>query len=561
MKKSCYQNVSLCLLGSCLLLLHSCNGILPKASEASISRAVKDPEPYEIVEKSGPTLLDFDELTILLKQHGDDTAASKKMDKLFSTPFIDNTQFKKHGMPKPIHYENFGDTLRISTWNIEKSKNIAAAANALTSEKDFKKGLKLKVLSSEKKLSNALRQRATLAASDVLLCQEMDIGHCRSDYLFAAKHLADKLGMNFVYAPQQLEIDPVYLGLKDEVTFDNKDLSEDTCGPSCENHKKYKGVFGVAVLSRYPIKRVQVFPLKNDPYDWYAGEIQKPDFLEKLRRYGSKKVFNFKPVREVKVGGRGFTRVDLHVPGIPHETLSVINVHLEIKCRPKKRVEQLKEILSYIDDIKNPVVMAGDFNNAARDISSTSVSKASKRAALDPRNIATVGLRVIDATTVSQVRTFLNGFKNFNNPLAVNVPVIFPNTRKSLFTTIKKYRFKDGGAFDFRGDIDRSAYGVSGTLSNSNQRTFWKGFTVTFSTPRSYGPYGCDRLDWIFVKSFLTSPEDEEGSYKLAPHFGETLKQFNKGLEHPLSDHSPITTLLPLNEPDIEKFHRLRKKK
>ena len=134
----------------------------------------------------------------------------------------------------------------------------------------------------------------------------------------------------------RLEIDPVYLDA-DDVTFDNQNLADHQCDNHDGQLKDYKGVFGVAVMSRYPIKRVQVFPLKNQPYDWYTGEIKKPDFLEKLRRYGTEKIFRFRAVREVKTGGRGFTRVDLHVPGIPHETLTVINIHLEIKTPPKQR--------------------------------------------------------------------------------------------------------------------------------------------------------------------------------------------------------------------------------
>ena len=535
-------------IGVCLLLTLSCQPSSRNLSDLNISRAEKDPDPYHIVTKRTPSLLNFDELTTLLKKHGQDTQASKKAEKLFSSPFIDNTHFKKHGIPKINNYEGLGPSLRVSTWNIEKSINIANAAEAISCENVFKDNLSSKTLSDQYSHDEAIRQRAALAASDVLLCQEMDIGHCRSDYLFAAKHLARKMGMNFVYAPQQLEIDPVYLDA-DDVTFDNQNLADHQCDNHDGQLKDYKGVFGVAVMSRYPIKRVQVFPLKNQPYDWYTGEIKKPDFLEKLRRYGTEKIFRFRAVREVKTGGRGFTRVDLHVPGIPHETLTVINIHLEIKTPPKQRLVQLEEILSYMSDIKNPVVMAGDFNNASRDISATSITRASTRTASDPQNIFTTALHLADAAVITRLRTVINGVKNFKNPLAVHVPVVLPNKKKPLFNLVENYRFNDGGAFDFRGDKERSVYGYTGTLSNSNQRTRLKRFTFSFSTPRAIGPVGHDRLDWIFVKSFLTHPKDKKGPYQLAPHFGETFSLMNLAVKKRYSDHHPISILLPIKEP------------
>lgn len=524
----------------------------PKVNPAggSISNLENDPNPNakNFVGDRSPQLLSLSELTSFLDKSSKNSLVVEKAKRLFSSPFIDNSFYKKNGIPKHHHYPSFGDALRITTWNIEKSINIDEVAKMLRSKDHFKASLSPKVLKKKNKYEQALEQRAMLAASDVLFLQEMDIGHCRSDYLFAAKHLAESLEMNFVYAPQQLEIDPVYLGVEDAEVSSNEKAGH-VCEVSGKHSTAYKGVFGVAVLSRYPIKRVQVFPLKNHPYDWHTGEIQKPDFLEKLRRFSSEKIFKFKPVREMKTGGRGFTRVDLHVPGLPHETLSVINIHLEIKATPKHRHEQLEETLGYIKKIKNPVVMAGDFNNASRDLSSTSIVRASVRSAKDPQNLLTTAFHLANVTVVSQIRTIFNGLKNFKNPLASNIPVIFPNKKKSLFKLVENFRFEDGGAFDFRGDKQRSTNGNVGTLSNSNQRTWYKGFTFTFSAPRPVGPIGQDRLDWIFVKSFLTNPKDKSGPYRLAPHFGETLGLLNTAVKSRYSDHHPITTLLPLKEP------------
>lgn len=528
----------------------SCKSLpeLSSNSNSIITSPAKDSKALKIVKKSGPELLTYNELRSLAKNPVPTGKLAVKYKKLLSTPFIDNSVYYRSGMPKTSVHPTLGNSLRISTWNIEKSIQAKKVGEILSSEAKFKSELKTELSKDSKEYSEAVRQRAAIAASDVLLLQEMDIGHCRSGYIFAAEHLAQKLKMNFVYAPQQLEIDPVHLGLNN-LKFDNDNVDPEGCGNSPGNSAKYKGVFGVAVLSRYPIKNVELVQLKNQPYDWYAGEIEKPDFLEKGRRRGSKLLFKFKPIREMKVGGRAFTRVDLHVPGVPLETVSIINIHLEIKGSPEDRRQQVLEILGYIKDIKNPVVMAGDFNSSAADVRSTSVSRLAKKTAKKPSTFLRVGLLLGNVTGFNQLRTAINTYKNAGDPLATNIPVILPNKTKKLFTTIEDFRFSDGGAFDFRGDKVNSTDGKSCKLSNSNQKANRKRFTFTYSVPRSIAFVGCERLDWIFVKSFLTSPTQKKGSYRLAPHYGETLQLLNLSSKERYSDHHPITTVLPLGEP------------
>jgi len=499
------------------LLLTACQ--TPNYQKLNISEEIKDPKPDKILLDYAPELLTHKELESLLRQKDKVTETSQKADRLFSSAFVDNSHYRSNGLPQHNVHPLLGPSIRLSTWNIEKSIHVNKVAQALSSEKNFIKHLS----------SNTLKNKKVY---------------------IAARKLAQTMEMNYVYAPQQLEIDPVYLGVEN-IKFGNEAVDRRACKLDHENGGIYRGVFGVAVLSRYPIKRVQVFPLKNQPYDWYDREIVKPDLLEETRRFGAQTLFKAKTLREVKYGGRGFTRVDLHVPDVPHETISVINVHLEIKAEPKKRVEQLTEILSYINGIENLVVMAGDFNSASRDLSATSIIRAASRASTDPWNLTSLGLFLLDVTGIYQFRNLLNGIKNFQDPLAIGIPLILPNKKKSLFKLVENYRFKDGGAFDFRGDAERSINGSPKVLSNSNQRNRFKGFTNTFSVPKPIGPIGLDRLDWIFVKSFLNHPKAKNGPYKLAPHFGETLNLMNRAVKSKYSDHHPITTIIPLTEPKL----------
>lgn len=528
---------------SCQSLTHS-----RKGENNIITDVSGKSKPIKFVKKSGPKLLSFKQLTQLAENPKPTGKLAEQYNKLLSTPFIDNSAYHRSGMPKAAVHPTLGPSIRLTTWNVEKSVRVPEVAEIMTSQSRFEKMMRSEIRNESEAYSEAIRQRIALASSDIFLLQEMDIGHCRSGYLFAAKHLAQKLNMNFVYAPQQLEIDPVHLGL-DHIKFGNGDEDPMACRALLGASATYRGVFGVAVLSRYPIKSAQVFQLKTQPYDWYHDEIVKPDFLEVSRRKGAQALFKFQPIREVKVGGRAFTRVDLHVPGIPLDTLSIINIHLEIKTTPKERRRQIQEILGYIKGIKNPVVMAGDFNSSSTNVSATSFNRFAKNTTTNPTNLLSAGLFAANITGVSQVRSIVNGFKNLGDPLAWNIPVILPNKTRGLFTTVKNFRFDDGGAFDFRGDRSRSTFGKSGELSNSNQRQDTKGFTYTYSLPRSIGVLGCQRLDWIFVKSFLSAPLEKDGSYRLAPHYGETLGLVNLSVTDPFSDHHPITTILPLEEP------------
>jgi hypothetical protein len=316
-------------------------------------------------------------------------------------------------------------------------------------------------------------------------------------------------------------------------------------GPS-PDPKRYKGQFGIAVLSRHPILSAEAFQLKTQPYDWHSDEQKPITAIEKARRFGAKVLVHSQFQRELKYGGRIFYRVDLGIPGLPHNRLSIIHNHLEIKTTTLGREAQLKEILEYIRPIPHAVVMAGDHNSAQTDVSATSVSRVARRASKDPQfwvDTAANAWSVIP-DGISLARSIVNNIKNLHNPLAAHIPLIFPNQTRRLFKTIEKYRFDDGGRFDNRGDRSRSINGSSALFANSNER-YWKGLAPTFHVPRPIGPFGRTRLDWIFVKQ----PTEWQDSYRLAPHFGETLEMLDKGLLSPLSDHVPIVADLPLLEP------------
>lgn len=521
----------------------------PSDSRADFSDLV--PEHF-FIRHQDPEFMTYEELRQLSSNPHPGGDLEKKLARFWSTPVISNEAYYKGERPAQRKHLLLGNALRVVSWNIEKSYKISEAVEAFTDPIKFERQIdagKAPAGSPERQI--LLGQQRKLMTADIVLLQEMDIGVKRSGYIDAPRELAEALRMNYAYAPEQLEVDPVMLGLE-KLYYDDKSVDDEAMQYFQVDEKKEKGAFGVAVLSRYPIKRAESFQLKTQPYDWYYSEKNKVGFLEQSRRLGAKTVLENEITREMKVGGRIYFRVDLHVPGLPLDTLTIINIHLEIKCQPEGRLAQMQEILSYIKDIKNPVIVAGDFNAAPSDLSPTSVPRVVKRTLKNPTTWFSLGVSYLTAYgfAINSTRTISNVTRNYQNPLARNVPVVAPNSLKALFETIEKFRFADGGAFDFRGDRDRSINGKDGALANSNQRDF-KGFKTTFSVKRPVGIWGKYRLDWFFVKSYLKDPRDPHGPYKLAPHFGETLEELNTWLNAPISDHHPNVIELPLEEPKL----------
>jgi len=479
-------------------------------------------------------------------------ALAEKLARFFTTPIISNEAYFSEIKPHAPFDPRLGPYLRAVSWNIEKSMEVPRVIEMMSDHSIINSMIDPKKAAAESiALETVMRQRERLEKVDIWVLQEMEIGMKRSNYLDATKELAKTLGMNYAFAPQYLEVDPVLLGTEDLFLDDG---SEDIEAEDyyLEDPAQFKGVFGSAVLSRYPIKKVEIFPLKHQAYDWYHSEKKNITFLEKARRFGTKTTFKNIMTREMKIGGgRGYFRVDLEVPGLPDNTLTIINIHLEIKCQPKERAAQVQEILEYIKPIKHPVLMMGDFNAAPGDISPTSLTRVLGRTAANPTTWLHLGVNYISphGLIINTTRTATNLTKNFNDPFASNIKVVAPNKLKAMFDPIRNFRFKDGTTFDFRGDAKRSIDNNAGLLSNSNQRGF-KGFKTSFSVKRALGFVGKFRLDWIFVRSgLLYGNKDKNGPYKLAPHFGETLEELNTSLETPLSDHHPNVVDIPFEEP------------
>lgn len=503
---------------------------------------------------SAPKLLTFDDLVEVEKIDEPNADLAARLDQLLGTPFLSNEAFYDGAKPNHPSSESLGPFLRAVMWNIERGIQFEGIRTSLTAPEKFPKYIddtkdpKSKPLTPAE-LSVVKDQLDTLKSTDLFILNEVDYGVTRTDNRNVARELAQALKMNYAYAVEFLEIDPLNLGLE-TVKLEDKDAQADIQKSFEPDKARYLGMHGTAVLSRYPIRKATIHSLPVC-YDWFLSEKKEISKLESGKRMGANLAFMERITREVRRGGRTTLIVELAIPESPTGAVTVVAPHLETKCKPECRRKQMAEILRWIRAETNPVILAGDFNTSASDTSPTSVSKVITNRLKDPDKWATTAIKwSTGAPTILLMP--VNIMRNKNDPTGFDLPLLSRKKEAKLFGDLNDFHFDDGHTFDFRGEAARSADGRGGTLSDSNQRAT-KGFRYTFALARTYGGLvGEYKLDWFFVKAFATDTSKPGGSYKFAPHFARTLQEVNNAPDDSLSDHFPITVDVPLTEPPLK---------
>ena len=393
-----------------------------------------------------------------------------------------------------------------------------------------------------------MEQAAALRAADIIVINEADWGMKRTKYRNTAADLATRLKMNYAFGVQFVELSPIHLSQKAELAnADEKELTEFLKVDA----NRYRGLHGVAILSRFPLENVRLVPFKNQPYDWYKEEKNGASILENGKRKLAQTIFLEETASEVRRGGRTTLIADIVDARLPSGRISIAATHLENRTKSANRVKQLNELLETIKEIRNPVVVAGDMNTSGSDLTPTSFRRELMRRFGNPRYwIKQVIQYALGFGFVEDVGLGSLAFgRKYADPTVRDIPFFSSNSARKFFTTLKKFRFTDGGAFDFRGDAARSSNGKGKTLANSNERG-GKGFITTYQVNRPLYIIGKYKLDWIFVKpANLQNPTDRRESYQFAPHFGRTLFAVNEAVPDRISDHRPMIVDLPLGEP------------
>lgn len=506
-----------------------------------------------VSQQVGPELYAYDELLQLYEQEVPPEPLRKKLSSLLTTPFVYNGASMNGTAPIKLRRAPLGKVLRVVFWNIERGLEFELIKAAFTDSMKFASYLdRKKYPRRSRERARILREAEMMRRADVIVLNEVDWGMKRTDYRNVAEELASAIGMNYAFGVEFVEVDPVALGIEKFEGASPEDSAE-----LIENIKvdpaRYRGLHGTAILSRYRLENARLIPFDEQGHDWYAEEKDGVARLEVGKRKVSERVFLEKVVREVRRGGRMMLMAEIADPEIPTGRAAIVATHLEARTKPENRVKQLKELLSQIKDIGHPVIVAGDMNTSTTDMTPTSIKREIKKRLGSGSFWVKQGIKY--ATGVGLLIDVVQGGITFSrtnaDPTVRDVRFVSPNPAAEFFDVLKDFRFTDGGAFDFRGDRNRSTGRHTQTLANSNERG-GKGFVTTYEVSRTIGPAGRYKLDWIFIKPpGLTEPYDRKQPYLFAPHFGHTLKRLNYSVEDRISDHNPLVVDLPLSEPRI----------
>ncbi len=378
------------------------------------------------------------------------------------------------------------DSLRVVHWNIERGFNIDALRSLFTNAQAY------------------LRDYIDLA-----VYSEDEQGK------LIASELAATLHADYAFAPEFVELDPSII---EEAKLD---------------HSQYKGLHGNAIVSRYPIKSAKLLRLPQC-YDWYEGERRNLSLLEESRRLAAKATVDEQMITELRRGGRIALIAEISLPD--KQTITVVSIHLENRCMPQCRKQQMEFLLNALADTNTALVLAGDMNNFEGDAGPTSVVKLLSSKLIDINFVAKTALTFINPysliTNTSSVS--LGALRKHKDPTVMPVPILLPNKTYSFFKYIKHFEFQDGQYFDHEGGKVYSYNARSAQWSNTNQRAA-KGFVETFKLKRSFG-IAKFKIDWLFFKP------DADAKFRAA--FARTFSCLNNsyyGGAEKLSDHNPIS--------------------
>jgi len=167
-------------------------------------------------------------------------------------------------------------------------------------------------------VEGALLAHPDLRDADLLFFNEIDFGMARAANRDVTGDLAAALGRYGVWAPLFLE-----------TTLGRDDDTETAAG-----RENQESLFGLAILSRWPIADVRLV------------ELPSPEAYQ----------FDF----ERMVGRHVGLIVEVDRPGAPFVAVAA---HLEVHRTRARRAAQMEVLLDALRDERRPVVVAGDFNS------------------------------------------------------------------------------------------------------------------------------------------------------------------------------------------------------
>ena len=208
---------------------------------------------------------------------------------------LDGVQMHAHGSPRAPAVDP--GRVRVAHWNIEHGNRFETIARAF-------------------------HDTPALAEADLVTLNEVDLGMARSGNRDVAAELAARLGLHVAWAAMFLE--------------STRGRDDDALTALAADNAE--SLFGLAVLSRWPIAATRLVPLPGPEQTLFERERMTGRFVAL--------------VCEIAHPVRPFTAV---------------TVHLEVHRTRAHRATQMRLLLAALAHEQRPVVLAGDFNTHSFD--------------------------------------------------------------------------------------------------------------------------------------------------------------------------------------------------
>src|SRR3984885_1179703 len=338
-----------------------------------------------------PPLLPFDEIKRLYQDDDLPAELRDKLRTLLTTPFVRNSASDSGMMPLKPTDAQAGKILRVTQWNIERGLEFDAVRLAFTDPKKFNALMEDKGSKADDDERAKIREQiGILQQADLLVLNEVDWGVNRTLFRNVANDLASALNMNYAYGVEFVEVDPLTMGLDQQVVArevedaykepddDRKAMLERVKQIMTPDPERYHGMHGTAILSRYRLDNVRLMPFIVQGHDWYKDEKKRSAAVKAEGKF-SMVIFKEQLIRQVRRGGRMMLMADITDPDLPTGRVTVVATHLEDVTSPENRRRQLQEMLDKIDQIDHPVIIAGDMNTSTHDGVPISVTRAMKQ--------------------------------------------------------------------------------------------------------------------------------------------------------------------------------------
>ncbi len=154
-----------------------------------------------------PQFLSFDELTALSKIAEPQGTLGERLQQLLTTPFVRNDAAVSGVQPHRPSTERLGPIIRVGFWNIERGLRFNLIQSALAGTQPWDES------ANQSGTGNAGQtietQLRKLQDTNILLLNEVDLGMKRTEYRDVTRDLAAALRMNYAYAVEFVEVDPL----------------------------------------------------------------------------------------------------------------------------------------------------------------------------------------------------------------------------------------------------------------------------------------------------------------------------------------------------------------